>query len=172
MVTVEFPRRITAVEARQSIWFQAIFFLGGVGKHNLFWIFVSWLRSCCVFILPEWMLCLLWFFLQEQGVCNNGRSHPQHRGARASSMPWVEGGGEKEVVGSFDEVKSVLVVSLFTYSKIFIMFESIKYTFNALSIKMFTCQKNNLRKDLRSIYGQECLLVCIYITKYIYIFLF
>eukprot|EP00434_Breviolum_minutum_P013905 symbB.v1.2.012263.t1/scaffold765.1/size164318/2 len=38
MVTVEFPRRITAVEARQSIWFQ------------------------------------------EQGVCNNGRSHPQHRG--------------------------------------------------------------------------------------------
>ena len=38
MVTVDFPRRITAVEARQSIWFQ------------------------------------------EQGVCNNGRSHPQHRG--------------------------------------------------------------------------------------------
>lgn len=27
-------------------------------------------------------------------------------------MPWVEGGGEKEVVVSFDEVKSVLVVSL------------------------------------------------------------
>lgn len=45
-------------------------------------------------------------------MCNNGRSHPQHRGVRASSVPWVEGGGEKEVVVSFDEVKSVLVVSL------------------------------------------------------------
>ena len=30
---------------------------------------------------------------------------------------------------------------------------------------MFTCQKNNLRKDLRSIYAQECLLV----EEYVYI---
>ena len=82
MVTVDFPRRITAVEARQSIWFQAklLFFLGGKWEaQTLLNMFFMIKVMLCVFILPEWMLSIIsnvqilqnsYFFLYQSFYSN------------------------------------------------------------------------------------------------------
>ena len=74
MVTVDFPRRITAVEARQSIWVQAkffVFFGGEVGSTNFLNIFFMIKVMLCVFILPEWMLLIISDvqILQNSSIC-------------------------------------------------------------------------------------------------------
>ena len=61
-----------------------------------------------------------WLFLQEQRVCNNGRSHPQHRGVRASLvMSWVEGGSCQFWWGY---VCSLCFSITFTYYMIYIIY--------------------------------------------------